>query len=697
MMTNTEAKERIAKLKEEIERHRYLYHVLDRQEISDAALDSLKHELLKLETEFPDLVTDDSPTQRVCGEPLAEFKKVKHSSPMLSIEDVFSFEETDDWLTRIQKLIPSAKFDFYAEIKMDGLAVSLIYKKGWLKVGSTRGDGNVGENVTQNLKTIEAIPLKIHEPREKEIVEFLRWRKQSGRDFNEKKLREFLKNPAELEVRGECFMPKKVFSDINKEQEKKGEPLFANPRNAGAGAIRQLNSTVTASRHLDFYAYALMTDLGQTTHEQSHELLKLFGFKVNPHNKHCVGLGEIEKFHNFIMKERPKLPYWTDGVVAVINENKDFDKLGVAGKAPRGMIAYKFPAEQATTMVEKVKWQVGRTGALTPVATMKPALIGGTTVTHATLHNFDEIERLGLKIGDTVIVAKAGDIIPKVIEVLPRLRTGKEKTIHPPSKCPICNDDVKKEKSGAGESVAFFCSNKNCFAKEKEKIIHFVSRKAFDIDGLGEKIVEQLLNEGLIATPADIFTLKQGDLEPLDRFAEKSAENLILAIEKAKNITLSKFLYALGIIHAGEQTAIDLANHFGALDKIQNAELEKINAIPNIGEVVAKSIFNWFHNEKNLKLIDDLIKNKVKIKNPPKLDGFGKLKGLSFVFTGELDSMSRETAKDKVRALGGETPASVSKNTSYAVAGASPGSKFEKAQKLGVKILDEGGFLEIIK
>lgn len=695
-MTHPEAKERIAKLKEEIERHRYLYHVLDKQEISDAALDSLKHELLKLEKQFPDLVTTDSPTQRVGGEPLAEFIKVKHSSPMLSIEDIFSFAEAENWLARIQKLIPSAKFDFYAEIKMDGLAVSLIYKKRILEIGSTRGDGNVGENVTQNLKTIEAIPLKIHEPKEKEIVEFLHWRKQSGRDFNEKKLREFLKNPTELEARGECFMPKKVFSAINKEQEKKGEPLFANPRNAGAGAIRQLDSTVTASRHLDFYAYALITDLGQTTHEQSHELLKLFGFKTNPHNKHCVGLSEIEKFHKFIMKERAKLSYWTDGVVAVINENKDFDKLGVAGKAPRGMIAYKFPAEQTTTIVEKVEWQVGRTGALTPVATMKPALIAGTTVTHATLHNFDEIKRLGLKIGDTVIVAKAGDIIPKVIEVLPRLRTGKEKIIHPPSQCPICAADVKKEKSGAGESVAFFCSNKNCFAKEKEKIIHFVSRKAFDIDGLGEKIVEQLLNDGLIATPADIFILKQGDLEPLARFAEKSSKNLILAIEKSKDITLPKFLYALGIIHVGEQTAIDLANHFGALEKIQNAELEKINAIPNIGEVVAKSIFNWFHNEKNLKLIDDLIKNGVKIKNPLKMAGAGKLKGLSFVFTGELDSMSRDTAKDKVRALGGETPASVSKNTSYVIAGASPGSKYDKAKKLGVKIIDENKFLDLI-
>ncbi|HBX16187.1 MAG TPA: NAD-dependent DNA ligase LigA [Candidatus Magasanikbacteria bacterium] len=696
-MTHSEAAERVVKLKKEIERHRYLYHVLDKQEISDAALDSLKHELLKLEIEFPDLTTSDSPTQRVGGEPLAEFLKVKHSSPMLSIEDVFGFEEIEDWLTRVQKLIPSAKFDFYAEIKMDGLAVSLIYKKGVLDAGSTRGDGNIGENVTQNLKTIEAVPLKIHEPSEKEITDFLHWRKQSSQEFHENKLRDFLKNPAELEARGECFMPKKAFEMINKEQGEKGEPLFANPRNAGAGAIRQLDSTVTASRHLDFYAYALMTDLGQTTHEQAHKLLKLFGFKTNPYNKHCVDLGEIEKFHKFIMKERAKLPYWTDGVVVVINDNRNFDKLGVAGKAPRGMIAYKFPAEQATTVVEKVEWQVGRTGALTPVATMKPALIGGTTVTHATLHNLDEIERLGLKIGDTVIVAKAGDIIPKVLEVLPRLRTGKEKIIHPPNKCPICNADVKKEKSATGESVALFCSNKNCFAQEKEKMIHFVSRKAFDIDGLGEKIVEQLLNVGLIATPADIFTLKQGDLKPLERFAEKSAENLIAAIEKSKNIILSKFLYAFGIIHVGEQTAIDLANHFGSLEKIKDAELEKINGIPNIGEVVAKSVWDWFHSAKNLKLIDELIKNRVKIKNPAKISGAGKLKGLSFVFTGELDSMSRETAKEKVRALGGETPASVSKNTSFVVAGASPGSKYDKAKKIGVKVVDENEFLEIIK
>lgn len=696
-MTHTEAKERIIKLKKEIEHHRYLYHVLDKIEISDAALDSLKHELFKLEERFSDLRTPDSPTQRVGGEALDKFKKVKHTEPMLSIEDVFSYEEIQDWQVRIQKILPSAKFDFFAEIKMDGLAVSLIYKKGLLAVGSTRGDGAIGEDVTQNLKTIEAIPLKIHEPTEKEMERFLLWRQRSGREFENKKLINFIKNPENLEVRGECFMSKKVFESLNKEQEKAGEAVFANPRNAAAGSIRQLDPKITVKRRLDFFAYALITDLGQTSHEQVHELLKLFGFKTNPQNKYCVDLLEVEKYHTHIFKERKRLPYWTDGVVAVVNENKIFDKLGIAGKTPRGMIAYKFPAEQATTVIKEVNWQVGRTGALTPVATMQPVFISGTTVTHATLHNLDEIRRLELKMGDTVIVEKAGDIIPKVIKVLPRLRVGKEKDIHPPAKCPVCGSAVEKKEAASreGKSVALFCTNKNCFAKEKERIIHFVSRKAYNIDGLGEKIVEQLLNEGLISNSADIFLLKKGDLEPLERFAEKSAQNLVEAIEKSKDITLAKFLYALGIIHVGEETAIDLANHFKSLEKIKKASLDEINALSNIGEVVAKSIFDWFKNEKNLNLIENLAKNGVRIKNPPKSISQGKLKGLSFIFTGELDSVTRDEAKNMVRALGGETPSSVSKNTSFVVAGRDPGSKFEKAKKLGIKIINENEFLAL--
>lgn len=695
-MMHEEAKKRIEKLKKEIDYHRYLYHVLDKQEISDAALDSLKHELYKLEQQFPDLITKDSPTQRVGGVALEKFVKVHHKFPMLSIEDVFSLEEAKDWEARIQKLVPSEKFDYYAEIKMDGLAVSLIYKNGYFNVGSTRGDGKIGEDVTQNLKTVESIPLKIRIPNEAEIKDFLK-KFDSAQTFNIKKLHNFLADPKDLEVRGECFMTKKVLEDLNKRQEKNGEQKFANPRNAAAGSIRQLDSTITASRHLDFFAYALLTDLGQSTHEQAHELIKLLGFKVNPLNRYCVNLNEVEKFHEYVRKNREKLSYWLDGVVVVINDDKLFDKLGVVGKTPRSMIAYKFPAEQATSQIVEVNWQVGRTGVLTPVATLNPVQVAGTTVTHATLHNLDEIQRLGLKNGDTVILEKAGDIIPKVIEVLTRLRTGKEKIIQPPSVCPVCGASVEKKKSATGESVALYCTNKSCFAKEKERIIHLVSRQGFDIDGLGEKIVEQLINEGLITTAADLFALKIGDLEPLERFAEKSAQNLITAIDNAKNVPLHRFIYSLGIIHVGEETAIDLANHFGSLKKIESAKLEDLENIPNIGNVVAKSIYEWFGSEKNKKLISEFLENGVKIITPVQTTKSIKLKDMSFVFTGELKQLTRDSAKEKVRNLGGETPASVSASTDFLVAGASAGSKLDKAKKLGVKIITEKEFLEMIK
>lgn len=687
-MKREEAKQRITKLRAEIEHHRYLYHVLDKVEISDAALDSLKHELYTLEQQFPDLITADSPTQRVGGKPLPEFKKVRHSQPMLSIEDVFSPEETADWLKRIQKLLPHEQLDFYSEIKMDGLAVSLIYQSGLLAIGSTRGDGTTGEDVSQNLKTVEAIPLRLHEPSEKEVERFLR---DYGRDFKEKKLRAFIKNSGQLEARGECFMTKKVFDSLNRLQETAGEEKFANPRNAAAGSIRQLDPKIAQKRRLDFFAYALLTDLGQSTHEQAHELLKLFGFKTNPLNRRCPDLVCAEKFHQYVIDHREKLPYWTDGVVLVVNNDKAFQKLGVAGKTPRGLIAYKFPAEQATTVVEEVNWQVGRTGALTPVAKLRPVLVAGSTVTYATLHNADEIERLGLNIGDTVILEKAGDVIPKVVRVLPKLRTGKEKSVKIPKHCPVCNSEVGRKE---GE-VAIYCLNKNCFAKEMERLAHFASKKAFNIDGLGWKIIEQLMNEGLVTTEADFFILKQGDLQVLERFGEKSALNLVEAVEKSKETTLPRFLYALGIIHVGEETAIDLANYFGSLEKIRDASLNNLNAVPNIGEVVAKSIYEWFHTEKKLHLIDDLLEHGVKIQKQTKHD-LQKLAGRSFVFTGELVSLTRDSAKEKVRMLGGDISSSVSKETDYVVVGADPGSKYNKARALGVKILAEKEFLALV-
>lgn len=688
-MTKEEVKKRIEKLKAEINHHRYLYHVLDRQEISDAALDSLKHELYKLEQEYPEFITSDSPTQRVGGEALKEFKKVVHEMPMLSIEDVFEFKELEAWEERIKKLLPHEKFDYYAEVKMDGLAVSLIYEDGFLKVGATRGDGKIGEDVTKNLKTIEAIPLELRVPSEKEIDGFIK--KYGKYGFDEKKFRRALHDfSGRIEIRGETFMTKKVFEELNKNQERAGLPTFANPRNAAAGSIRQLDSKITASRKLDFYGYNMVTNLGQETHEQIHEILKLIGIKTNSLNERCENLEDVEKYHEQIRRDREKLPYWTDGIVVNINKIKIFEKLGVVGKTSRGMVAYKFPPEQATTIVREVVWQVGRTGAMTPVAVMDPVFIAGTTVTHSTLHNLDEIERLGLKIGDTVIIEKAGDVIPKVVQILPNLRTGKEKKIVPPEFCPMCETKLVRR---AGE-VAIYCPNSKCFAQTLRQTSHFVSKRAFNIDGLGPKIIEKFLEEGLIRDAADLYELEAGDILPLERFAEKSAANLIEAINGSKKIPLGRLIYALGIRHVGEETAADLANYFGSLEKLQNANLEELQKVPNVGGVMAESIIEWFRDKSNSDLVVRLLKN-ISIVKPAATKKIWQ--DLKFVLTGTLESLTREAAKEKIQSLGGDVTSSVSRETNYVVAGSEPGSKYDKAKKLGVKILDEKEFLEMLK
>ncbi len=687
-MDKEEAKKRIDKLKKVINYHRYLYHVLDRQEISDAALDSLKHELYKLEQQYPEFITPDSPTQRVGGEALDKFKKVKHEVPMLSIEDVFSPAELEEWEAKIKRLVPHTKFEYFGEIKMDGLAISLVYENEILVQSSTRGDGKIGEDVTRNIKTIEAIPLRLHKPEEKQINEFL---KKFKGQINEKKFLNRVNNLGErIEIRGEVFMDKKVFEKINEEQKKKGEKLFANPRNAAAGSIRQLDPKITASRKLDFFGYDLLADFGQTTHEQAHTIMRLIGVKDNSLNRHCKDLQEIEVFHDYVYKERERLHYWTDGVVGVINDIKLFQKLGIVGKTPRGIIAYKFPAEQATTIIEDVNFSVGRTGVLTPVATLKPVFIGGTTVTHATLHNLDEIKRLGVKVGDTVIVEKAGDVIPKVIKVLPKLRTGKEKEIQVPKKCPICGGPVIRKP----DEVGIYCANTGCFAIQQRKIDHFVSKAGMDIEGLGPQITEQLINAGLITNAADIYNLEQGDLEPLERFGEKSAQNIIEAIKKSERVSLAKFLFALGIRHVGEETSVALANYFGSLEKIRKVNLEQLYKVPDIGKIVAKSIHDYFNHKKNIQLIDDLLKY-LKIEKVKKNKQV--LAGKTFVLTGTMASLTRDEAKDKIRQLGGDVSSSVSKGTDYVVLGEEPGSKYDKAKKLGVKIIKENEFLELVK
>ena len=673
-VTKQEAKERIAYLKKTINRHRYLYHVLDKQEISEEALDSLKKELFDIEAEFPDLITSDSPTQRVAGKPLAQFKKVEHKTRMVSLNDAFSEEDVRAWLERLGNYLESEgvtkrPHEFYCDLKMDGLAMELTYEDGVFVHGATRGDGLVGEDVTQNLKTIEAIPLRL----------------EGGA-------------PARLAVRGEAFLTKKEFERINKEQKKKGEKPYANPRNVAAGSIRQLDPKITAARKLDFFAWG---ELGTyKTREDEYRALRGHGFKVNPGSHKVSSLQEVFSFHAKWAKERERLPYEIDGVVVFVNDKALFDAAGVIGKAPRAAIAYKFSPREATTVVEDIKIQVGRTGTLTPVAVMRPVAVGGITITHASLHNADEIERLGLRVGDTVIVSRAGDVIPQVVKVLEELRTGKEKQFRMPARCPV--DGSKVIRGG----VAYRCSNKNCGAVNRESLYHFVSRGALNIEGMGPKIIDRFLDEGLISDAADIFFLKEGDIAALERFGEKSAENIVREIESKKSVPLARFIYALGILHVGEETANVLAKELlggerftkprELLQFMQAVSAERLQSVNDIGPKVAESIFKWFREARHANLLGKLEKAGVRIEYQISNIKNQKLQGEIFVLTGGLETISREEAKEKVRALGGEISESVSKKTSYVVAGSEPGSKFAKAQKLGIKILNEKDFLRLI-
>ncbi|MBI5306567.1 NAD-dependent DNA ligase LigA [Candidatus Wolfebacteria bacterium] len=705
-MTREEAKRRIEKLREEINRYRYAYHVLNKPLISDAVLDSLKKELFDLEIKFPDLITPDSPTQRVAGKPLENFKKTQHETPMLSFNDAFSEDDMRDWIKRVENYLgrsilkpktnPPAgglKPLFYCELKIDGLAVELVYENGVFIEGSTRGDGKIGEDVTQNLKTIEAIPLKIAEP------------KKAAKNLENLNLnpKSYILNPRRLIVRGEVFINKKEFEKINKNAEKQGNKIFANPRNMAAGSIRQLDPQITAKRRLDSFQYDIVTNLGQTNHEEEHKLLKAFGFKINEHNQLAGSLDEIFKFRNYWgnEKNREKLPYEIDGVIAIINDNKIFDDAGVIGKAPRAAVAYKFSAKEAMTIVEGIKVQVGRTGALTPVAILKPVELTGIKISHATLHNFDQIKRLGLRIGDTVIVSRAGDVIPQIVKVLKELRTGHEKEFKTPAYCPIDNAKV------LNEGVIWRCSNPKCGAKNKRSLQHFVSRAAFDIRGLGKKIIDRFLDEGLISDAADIFELQEGDIAVLERFGEKSAENIAREIQAHKIITLPRFIYSLGILHIGEETANLLAKEFSIFNfqfsindlikKFQKLTVEDLQKIRDIGPKVSQSVYDWFHNEHNIEFLKKLEKVGIKIELQKSISKTQHLKAKTFVLTGSLESISRDEAKEKIRGLGGDVSESVSKKTDYVVAGAEPGSKYERAKGLGVKILNEKEFLKILE
>ena len=679
-MDKKATKQRIEKLKRAINRYRYAYHVLTKSLISDEALDALKKELFDLEQQFPEFITSDSPTQRVAGKPLKEFHKVHHERPMLSFNDAFSEEDIGDWLKRLENYLsrPLTNIDFYCELKIDGLAIELVYENGFLVQGSTRGDGLIGEDITQNLKTIEAIPLRI-EPRSSNI-----------------------KLPMRLVVRGEVFLTKKEFERINRELAKRGEKTYANPRNLAAGTVRQLDSKITAVRKLDSFQYAIVTDVGQKTHEEEHQLLHSWGFKTNPHNKLAHSLKEVFEFHVEQAKYREKLVYEIDGIVVIVNNNKIFETGGGIGKAPRAAIAYKFSPKEATTVVENIQVQVGRTGALTPVAVLRPVQVGGITITHATLHNYDEIQRLGVKIGDTVIVSRAGDVIPQVAKVLKELRTGKEEEFKMPNVCPVDGSRVVKD------GVAYRCGNPRCGARHREQLYHFVG--AFRIDGVGPKIIDRFLDEGLISDAADLFTLQKGDIAALERFGEKSAENIVNEVAMRKKIALHRFVFALGILHVGEETSVLLARSImenvkskkgtlriaDVLKYMSHVALNILQEIPDIGPAVAQSIVNYFKDKRHQELIKKLDKVGVTVESDKRQVTSDKLAGKTFVLTGILDSMSRDEAKEKIRALGGEVSESVSKKTSYVVAGAEPGSKLEKAKKLGVKTLTEKEFLDLL-
>jgi DNA ligase (NAD+) len=665
-------KERYEKLIKAIEHHQYLYHVLDKPEITDEAYDSLMRELLEIEEKNPELISPLSPSQRVGGAALKEFKKVKHEVRQWSFDDVFDFEELQKWEEKIKRMIekePSLKgekLDYCCELKIDGLKVILTYKNGEFVEGATRGDGQVGENVTENLKTIKSIPF-------------------------------FLQEKADAIVVGEAWMNKKELEKINEERKKAGEAVFANTRNAGAGSIRQLDPKVTAKRKLDTFIYDLDKISGvpvPKTQGEELTLLKKLGFKTNQYFKIVNSVEEIEKYYEEWGKKKDKMEYGIDGMVVKINSRKIQEVLGYTGKTPRWGVAYKFAAEQVTTVVEDIVLQVGRTGVLTPVAHLTPVRVAGSVVSRATLHNEDEIKRLDVRVGDTVVLQKAGDVIPDIVQVLTDLRTGKEKPYKFPEFVMDCGGDGKIERVPG--QVAWRCVSKDSFAQKRRKFYHFVSKKAFDMDGCGPKIIDVLLNNNLIADFADIFTLKKGDLLSLPRFAEKSVDNLLASVEKARHISLPKFLVGLSISQVGEETAIDLAKHFGALEKLQSASYEELQNLDGVGPVVARALVDWFTDKNNQKLLTKLLKE-VEIERISNSTDIKKarLSGQSFVLTGAL-SMSRDEAKDKIRALGGDVSESVSAKTSYLVAGENAGSKLAKAKKLGVRVLNEKDFLGLI-
>lgn len=660
---------RAGRLRDELERANFNYYVLDAPTIPDAEYDRLFRELQELEERFPELIVPDSPTLRVGVTPVSDFAQVTHATPMLSLNNALSEDEVRAFDRRVREgLETDTDVEYEVEPKFDGLAVSLSYERGVLAMGATRGDGYTGEDVTANLRTVRAIPLRLH-----------------GQHA-----------PSLMEVRGEVLMLKRDFARLNDEQRKRGEREFANPRNAAAGSLRQLDSRITASRRLAFFAYGLGRVSGgqvpQDRHSRQLDYLEKLGFQVSGQRRVVRGMEALFSYYREIGDQRARLPYEIDGVVYKVNNLGQQERLGFVSRAPRFAVAHKFAAEEEITQVTGIDVQVGRTGALTPVARLAPVFVGGVTVTNATLHNEDEIRRKDVHVGDYVVVRRAGDVIPEVVRVVKERRPGHVHAFRMPARCPVCGSKVERLED---EAVARCTAGLFCPAQRKQALLHFASRRAMDIEGLGEKLVDQLVDQELIATPADLYRLERGMLSALDRMGEKSAANLCAQIEKSKSTTLPRFIYALGIRNVGEATARDLARHFGNLDALCDADEEALQSVPDVGPVVAQSIARFFAEPRNREVVRQLRKSGIKWQEGKPAAG-SRLRGKTFVLTGTLVHLRREEAKERLEALGGKVSSSVSKKTDYVVVGNEPGSKYDKAQELGVPVLDEDGLLKLL-
>jgi DNA ligase (NAD+) len=667
MEPKAEVKQKIAKLREQINHHNYRYYVLDSPEISDDEYDKLMLELKSLEELHPDLITPDSPTQRVGAAPVEAFGVVEHPQPLLSLTNVFSDEELDAWHKRASNLLGRDDFDFVCELKIDGLAVALVYNNGLLEVGATRGDGFRGENITQNLRTIRSIPLSV--PKEA---------------------------PPRFEVRGEVYLSKVGLKKLNEDRAREGQPLFANTRNAAAGSLRQLDPRITVQRPLDIFIYGLGWAEGKTVPEAHWEImqyLKSLGFKINPNIARCRTINEVKSYHTNWVKQREELPYDADGVVVKINSIASQTELGFVGREPRWAAAYKFPAVQGVTRLEDIRINVGRTGSLNPYAVLEPIQVGGVTIKHAALHNEEDIHRKDIRIGDWVTIQRAGEVIPEIVGPIVSRRTGKEKVFHMPSRCPVCGAEVIKPE---GEAM-HRCTNTACPAQALEKIKHFVSRGAMDIEGVGEKLCQALFEKGLIKDSADLYYLTAEQLLQMERMAQKSVSNILNSIAGSKDRSLPRVIFALGITHIGEETADLLAEYFSSIDELARLSQEQLQDIPSIGPKIAESILAFFRQEQNRQIIEKLRKAGVKLKSEEVKKKDLPLTGLEFVITGKLESLTRQDAEAKIKALGGKAGSDVTRKTNYVVAGTDPGSKLARAESLGIEKLDEEQFLQKLK